>query len=148
MPYLATRPAITLTSEILHRPRFNPINKDESVISSRFLMSIHNEQNIKLEIIANNFCGSINRIAFFEYYCPNTTRDLAVFPKFMADPGDYSTVKGKCIKNASVLGGHGNPHIICTHFGEIKPDAASSKCQCNNGFRYNGRECQGKVNKI
>lgn len=85
---------------------------------------------------------SLISVRVFYYYCPETTKNLAIFPRTISgdDSASLVEVHGACVTNALVLTATKN---YCGGNGEWK--IATGSCECAEGSQPNSRHtaCYG-----
>ena len=105
---------------------------------SRFIEDLSGIKSIRLQFstLQKNFCGAIQQVRVFFYYCSSDTQNLVQYPHFSAETNGT----GSCLENSTAPSGTPLTRY-CNATGD-KEDVGF--CVCMQGMTKQENSCQGK----
>ena len=105
-------------------------------------------KNLTLGVRGPNFCGALERIKFYYYQCPSSTRALVNFKATPAPSKNSSSIllKGNCADNAVQNNNSSSLYMKCYYNGSYE---VFGSCLCKAGFSNldngkNNKNCKRK----
>ena len=102
-----------------------------------------NYKSLKLGFQAPFYCGIINSVSLYYYFCPTKTNALVDFPEIQAPSKALSPsmLVGTCTKNAVKKSSDHNLYMKCYYNGTAE---MCGGCECETGYTKKENMCEGQ----